>query len=193
MKTINYEPMCGEHIRETSETARRMAVENRLPVRFDFNGVVLTATRKTSVSSMLWTFDLVLSQHAQTYRKSKRYTEAARRRQQQLADSQQIVNHLLNTLDASIANGLSDVVLWLSRFSEVADDCDLTYSKSDIARKLTTAGYIKNQHVGRPQSDFDNRKVLGEYIAGQAISVLEHGLPPHPITAKFARQYLEIE
>ena len=192
MNAVDYDPLCGTHIRVASETARKMAIANNCSVRFKFNDVYLVATRKTSVTSLLWTFDLVMNQHSQTYRKSKRYAEQERRRKQKLADDQQTVNHILNTLDASIANGLSDVVLWLSRFSEVADDCGLVYSEHEMAQKLTAAGYVNGQHCGRPQSDFDNRQVLGEWIVGQAISALEHGLPPHPITQKFAEQYFNI-
>jgi len=184
--------MCGTHIRKASETARRMAVTNCLPVRFKFNDVVLTATRKTSVASLLWTFDLVTSQHAQSYRKSKRGIEAARRRKQQIADKQQAVDHLINTLEASIANGLSDVVLWLSRFSEVADDVDVAYSEEIIIQALKSAGYVADQHVGRPKEDFTNKQLLGEYIVGQAISCLEGGMPPHPITQTFAATFFKL-
>lgn len=189
MKAIAYEPLAGTHIRDASETARRMAVKRRRPVRFRFNDVVLVATRKTSVDSLLWSFDLVMHQHRQAYRNSRRGREAAARRSRVLQSAQQVVDHLLNTLDASIQNGLSDTVLWLSRFSDVADDCDLRYSKEEIRQKLLGAGYIENQHVGCNQEDFDVREILGQYIVGQAINCLGHGLPPHPITSKFAAKY----
>ena len=191
MRVITYDPSPGTHIRNAATKARCMATKNRRPVRFKFNDVVLTATRKTSVDSLLWTFGLVMSQHAQQYRNSRRGREAEARRKQQIIDAQHRVDHLLNTLDASIQNGLDDTVLWLSRFSEVSDDCGVRYSTFDVSQKFVDAGYSENQHVGRPQEDFHDRQTMGEYIVGQAISCLRNGMPPHPITTKFADQYFK--
>jgi len=184
--------MCGTHIRDAAETARSMAVQHRKPVQFRFNGVPLTATRKTSVDSILWTFGLVQRQRADSYRKSKRGIQQAKRSKQQIADNQQQVDFLCRHLAAAIRGGLSDVVLWCSEFSECADDIAVKYSPSTIIRQLTEAGYVDNQHVGQPQEDFADKQTLGEYIVGQAISCLQNRLPPHSITQKFAADYFRL-
>jgi hypothetical protein len=189
---LSYEPRCGTHIQGAAVTARTMAREARRPVRLRFNGVVLVATRKTSVASLLWTFDLVMSQHAQAYRTSRRGIEQAKRRKQQIADNQQQVDFLCRMLASAIRNGLSDVVLWCAEFSEAADDIGVKYSPSTIARQLTEAGYVDNQHCGRPEADFSNAQVLGEFIVGQAINCLNHAMPPHPMTRRYAKRYAEL-
>jgi hypothetical protein len=191
MKTIEYEPLAGSHIDYAIQHAVGFAKHHHARVRMRFNDVTLVATPKTSRDSLRWTFDKTQGESAQHWRTTPRGLASARRRKRELAANQRIVDDLIGELPASLASGLDDTVAWLSRFARVADDCGLRYSKPEIAQALRAAGYTNNQHVGRPQEDFDSSLVTGQWIVGQAINCLEHGMPPHPITRKFAAKYQE--
>ncbi len=57
-------------------------------------------------------------------------------------------------------------------------------------RELEAIGYKNNAHVGRTEW---TRQTIGEYIVGQAINCLRHGLPPHQVTRKFAEDFAKRE
>lgn len=193
MKTIEYKPLAGSHIDYAIQHAVGFAKHHRARVRMRFNDITLVATPKTSRHTLRWTFDKLQGESAQHWRTTPRGLASTRRRKAQLACDQQAVDHLIDTLPASIASGLDDTVSWVSRFSQVADDSGLVYSKHEIAKALRDARYIGNQHVGLPEEDFASSRVTGEWIVGQAINCLEHGMPPHPMTQEFAAKYQEIK
>lgn len=87
---LTYEGFPGEHISTACEEAKEIAKKNRKPIRFDFNGVKIVATGKKSISSMLWEFDLVLGQHSQTYRRSRKYQEYKKKRDREVRVGQAI-------------------------------------------------------------------------------------------------------
>jgi hypothetical protein len=92
----------------------------------------------------------------------------------------------------SVAANMDTLIVWLSAFSGVADDCDVTFDHKAVIDILVAAGYVLNAHVGDDPQSFDSRKKLGEWIVGQAISCINHGMGPHLITQMFAEQYFKI-
>lgn len=188
---LTYRASPGEHISTACEEAKEIAKKNRRPVRFDFNGVKIIATRKKSISSMLWEFNLALGHYSQTYRKSKKYQEYLKKREFKVRCSQLLVDSLVKTLPQFIEEGLDSVVYFCATLSEHADDVDVNTDLNAIVSALEGAGYIDNEHVGRPESDFSNAETMGRYIIGQAINCMKNGLPPHSITTEFQKRYLE--
>jgi len=186
---LTYEGFPGEHISTACEEAKEIAKKNRKPIRFDFNGVKIVATGKKSISSMLWEFDLVLGQHSQTYRRSRKYQEYKKKRDREVRQSQFMVDSLTNGLPGLIEEGLVGVVYFCAALSKYADNVDVKTDFNRIVSVLEGAGYINNEHTGRPESDFSNAETMGRYIVGQAINCMKKGLPPHPITTEFEKTY----
>lgn len=87
---------------------------------------------------------------------------------------------------------LPKTVRWLSRFSEWADYIGVNYNQQEVIATLESK-YQDGAHVGRPKEDFQaDPQVMGEYIVGQAINCLKSGMPPHPVTQRFAKEYQQI-
>jgi len=183
---IIYEPLAGTHIREAAKEAKQLSNQHNKPVRFTFNGVKLVMTRKKAVSSLEWEFNLVLGQHNAKHRRSKRHKEYLVKRKASVALKQyrcdRTVSRMMSAECLSIGETLNAVVT----LSNDADDVDVKCDFAAIVNHMKATGFVDNAHVGRPQEVFNDPVTMAEYIIGQAIDCMKHGMPPHPMCKTFA-------
>ncbi len=179
----------GRHIDSVTAEYCKLSKRAKVLIDFDFNGVKLTASPKTSPATLRWAFDNELERKAAAYRNSPEGRAAAQDRNDELIVKQVTIEHLIANMDFSTHD---KTMTWLRQFAEVADDVGVSYDKAPIIFNLTIAGYKENDECGRPKEDYSNREIMAKWIAGQALNCLNMGMPPHPITEKFVGEYFAI-
>lgn len=192
MKPLIYEPLGGERIEHACHEATRLAKEHRRLCRFSFNDVTLMAAPKKSAYTLEWEWTWTLERERSAYRNSKKGQEAERQRVAEVSAMQIQSDFLIKDLPNACQGGLDKVMLWLSAFAEVADRIGVTFDTDWIIALLESAGFRENAHVGRHPSAFNNRKMMGHYIVGQAINCMRQGMPPHPMTLTFVEKYFKL-
>ena len=187
-----YEPLLGTSIDVAAKEAIAQAKKQRCPVKFNFNGTKLIATAKKSPTTLVWEFNQILAQQSDRHTHSKAGLKAAAERAQQIKDGQQRLNAAFTTLPALLAQPepqrLDSLVRWLRDNQSDMDDCEVEYSIAKLLTDLESAGYVDNAHVGKKPECF-TRQAIGEWIVGQVINCLKHGMGPHQIIHRFADDY----
>ena len=191
MKTFHYHVPAGEHIDRAIQWACKLAKQHRALIRFDFNGAVLVASPKTAAHTLQWLFAKRTGERASRWRQSPAGQRAAARRKQEVASKSQELADLMDSMERRIARGYASLLHWLDDFTVVADDVAVAADLPRVRNALVALGFVGGQHVGRPKEDFDDAAVLAQYIVGQAISCMDQGMPPHPITTLFVTRWLE--
>lgn len=191
LKTVGgklvYDPPCGSRIDDVARKCIGMAQDCRQPIHFSFNGIELVAKSGDNFHEISHRFKVECERKAEEYRNSPKGREQARKRALEVTRNQSKANELFDSLP-SVEGNLDALLPWLVEFSEVADDVAIVVDFSVVAYRLERH-WKENAHVGRPKEDFADRRVMGEYIVGQAINCLRKGMPPHPITETFVKQY----
>ena len=190
MKTMVYKVLAGEHIDWAIDRARELSKRHRALVRFRFNGVTLVASPKTAAHTLRWLWEKRMSEQASQWRQSPAGKASAARRERELATKQRRLDELMAVMDSEIGGGHEPMLRWLAEFAMVADDVEVSCDLPRVREALVAAGFANNQHVGRPKEEFDDPTVMAEYIAGQAISCINYGMGPHPITQLFVDRWL---
>lgn len=179
----------GTHILAACKEAIEAAKKHGEPVMFDFNGIGMTAHHDGDALGMMHDWNIKAQQKAEEYRRSPAGIKAAQEAAQRARDNQAKVDELLGTLRQAV-NRVDTLVDWLAEFCVPADHVNVTYDKSVIIESIRHAGYVKNYGVGDPPESFGTRDRMGRYIIGQALTnMMEHDLPPHPITTTFAERF----
>lgn len=192
MKTMEIEPGCGTHISFACEEAVRMSRRHHCRVEFTFNGIRIYATPKRCAASLEWDWTIANDREVWKYRNSDEGRRIAKRRRDNIVSTQAVIDQLMDGIDEALGNGLTGTMFWLRKFAHHADLTGLEYSLEFVIGKLEAAGYQRNAHVGRKESDFEDPQLCGEYICGQAIDVMYHGMSPHPMTVDFVNKYLAL-
>jgi hypothetical protein len=190
MKTMNYEPMCGDNIAHTVRHTARLSKTSGCRVRFSFNGVTLQATPKKSPVTLLWEWERINGQHAEKYRLSKKGQDAHAIRTAETARLKTQSETLLMALSSILLSGSTDELMgWLKSFALVADDVSVKLDTATLAAKFEAAGFKENEGVGQKPEWFNTRPRMASYIVGQVINCLKRGMPPHPVTVSFVEKY----
>ena len=193
MKT--YEPSAGTRIEHACAEAERLATLHKEPVTFKFNGIELTANPDCDPDKLVEAFFETIESDRQRWEQSAEGKAEIEKRETEVKRKQGSIDGLLAELDSVLAvkhNGLDGVMQWLNEFTPPSDDIRVKFDKAALAKKFLDAGFKENEHVGRPPAAFDNRPVMAEYIVGQVINMLNHGMPPHPVTSSFVEKYFKL-
>lgn len=69
---------------------------------------------------------------------------------------------------------------WLASWALQADNVNISFDKRGLAQRLETAGYKANAFVGQAEK-LNQPENMSRYIVGQAVSMMNGGMPPHPM------------
>lgn len=190
----------GTTIEQAASDAVALAKTRKRAVAFNFNGIKMVAppSRKTAANILANSFIRQSEKRAEDWRNSPEGLAYAAERAKELAERQAAVTSAIQALPEVLAiQSLGALIGWLTLFVEDANDTGIDWEAATgirgeplewIVLQLIAAGYRENEYVGTDPELF-TRERLGRWIVGQAINCLRLGLPPHPITQKFAKEY----
>jgi hypothetical protein len=185
---IAYHAMAGDDITHACREAVTLANKHRDTAEFDFNGVHVVVTPDEDPAAAVARWHAEFERNAEAYRNSPEGKAAAEYQEARQRQCQRETDDLIARLP-NVVRDMPALVRWCAALSECGDRIDITWAKGGVADKLEAAGWVKDAHVGKPKEAFENRQVLGEYIIGQVIACLRSGMPPHPVTQRFAKDY----
>jgi hypothetical protein len=182
-----YIPDIGMEITQAARNAILLAKAYQEPVSFKFNDVPLEVDADCDPVAVAGKYATVCAERAEAYRKSPEGIAAAERRSREVVDKQLKCDQLVAYLP--VIHTITEVVYWLDKYTEVADDVGVDASQRLVLQILEDKGYVANEHVGQPPGWFCFQDRLGRYIVGQAMECLFKGMPPHPVLRTFVDKY----
>lgn len=184
---IRVEAYPGCEITRTCASAIAMAAEHKLPVQFDFNGVLIKATASDEVEGLVSKWRAELDAKAAEYKASPEGQRRAEEDRQRQAEREATANQLIADLPTALTSEATTVA-WVGKFAEVSDYIGLTDDKQAVAAAFESAGYIRNDCVGNPAVK-TNKTVFARWLVGQAIDHLQKGMGIHQVAVRFAAEY----
>lgn len=183
----------GSRIEDAIGRAVNLSRDTNEDVMFDFNGVPVSVSPTSEPHVVLRHWQDEMNRQAREYPESPEGRLAKADRDREIASKQTTVNALLACLPEVLTISESRLMGWLDSFTENANDRCVDFDKTSLSATLVTAGYKRNDCVGmEPELIGGSRELMGRYIVGQVIDFLDQGMPPHPVTCRFAEQYLVI-
>lgn len=189
---VRFSPVCGTSINEACVEAVSIAIRHNSEVHFDFNDVAMIAL-PTSNSSIL-----VAEWETENHRQHEAWKNSPEGKRAK-AEEKRILVATQNKVDALMAK-LSDVyqnerklMIWLGKLAENADHAGIRWDAKRVAHLLLKAGYKNGDACGQDQAEYKNPHILARYIAGQVINCITDGMPPHPMTSCFVKDYLALK
>jgi len=170
------------NISNAERLAIGLAKDQNAPVKFDFNGVDLTAKPDAKSGDIQADFTKQLDAKREAYRSSPEGIAAAEKRTQEIAETQGKVDELIKTLpdvlksdDVNAPNG--KVVDWVSKFCDLNDDVGVKMTpdqRQEMVKQFEAAGWKADARVGDPAASTD-AKAFAQWGVGQAVSQLKDG------------------
>jgi len=183
---LEIRPRYCSHIADVACYAKRLAKSHNTKVCFVFNGIRLYVTRKTSVASVVWMYEIRYSQTIDYTARRRRAAELAVYRQ----EAQVIVDACMHVLRAAV-NDVPMLMQLLVRLIPVADVTGVVYDKVELASVLEQAGYVANDCVGMELCDMSNA-MRERWLVGQVLGGLRSSFAGiHPLLASYAASYPE--
>lgn len=122
------------------------------------------------------------------YRQSPAGKSAAEADARDIASKQSRMDRLMRMSPVVLSNAY-DALQWVIEVEDagrVGVSADYREAGKTLSRKWT-----RNAHVGTPEQIIRaDRQMMAEYIMGQAVDHLMRYMPPHPMVAEFAREWL---
>lgn len=185
---ILYEPGAGEHISTACRKAAEIAGRRGLTVQFRFNDVDVAVAPGERPEAAEDRWNIERDRQTEAWRASPEGRRAEAEAEERRRDCQRRTDALIVRLPG-VVKELGPLVRWCVELSRAADHVGVRWSPSAVADAIEAAGWRRDAHVGRAEAEFRGEPtMLGEYVVGQALSCLGHGMPPHPIVEKFARE-----
>jgi len=180
----------GEHISKSAAKCLEWSQQTGDTVRLVFNDVELVVDYHShTVDDVLEMYDQASAKRHEEWKASPAgiayALEEEHRRLEHQTNHDQLMSQLMH-----VAGDEPRLMSWLSAYSNAADHVGV--ENKDFLRVcsiLEIHGYVGNDCVGFDESEFANPRVMARYIAGQAISCMRGGMPPHPMTAHFVEKY----
>ena len=180
----------GEHISKSAAKCLEWSQQTGDTVRLVFNDVELVVDYHShTVDDVLEMYDCARAKSHEEWRASTAGIAYALEEDQRRLEYQTKHDQLMSQL-MYVAGDEEQLMSWLSAYSDAADHVGV--ENKDFLRVcsiLEVHGYVNNDCVGFHESAFANPRVMARYIAGQAISCMRGGMPPHPMTAHFVEKY----
>ena len=188
MKEYHSSP--GEHISKSAAKCLEWSQQTGDTVRLVFNDVELVVDYHShSVDDVVSMYDRASAKRHEEWKASPAGIAYALEEEQRRLEYQTKHDQLMSQL-MDVAGDEEQLMSWLSAYSDAADYVGV--ENKDFLRVcsiLEIHGYVCNDCVGFVESAFENPRVMARYIAGQAISCMRGGMPPHPMTAHFVEKY----
>ena len=180
----------GEHISKSADKCIEWSRETGDTVRLVFNDVELVVDYKShTVDDVVAMYDRASAKKHEEWRASPAGIAYALEAEQRLLEHQTNHDQLMSQL-MDVAGDEERLMSWLSAYSDAADHVGVENKDFQLVWSiLEVHGYVNNDCVGFAESAFENPRVMARYIAGQAISCMRGGMPPHPMTAHFVEKY----
>lgn len=190
MNAIIFKPLLGTHIREACKEAAALAINKNSDVEFEFNGIKVIATPKSSPASLEADWNSQMEASRKAYKESPEYAAEQQRRAEAVKTSQNVVNCFMDGIEQVLVTcSTDDILKYVQPFVGASDDVDVSFDKAKLADLLEQYGYKDSMHVGKPKEAFDDKETMAQYILGQVVTCLRSGMPPHPITNSFIEKY----
>lgn len=179
-----YEGRAGEHVTMSAENAIELSARYNRKVRMRFNGVSVAVNKRLSVKHVVGTWHRMVDARCQRYSKSPEaiFTKSARKAE---IDSNQSG---IDALMSSFPQTKEDAAAWLAKWIPLSDDIGVDRYAAAVIAGLNQLGFVANQHVGDEELGDGTASGIKkiEYIAGQAISMLESVGCVHPMLCDWA-------
>lgn len=187
---LQYHGQPGEHISKSAANSLELSRERGSPVEIIFNDIRLVVDYHShTADQVVEMYDCARAKSHEEWRASTAgiayALEEEHRRLEHQTNHDQLMSQLMH-----VAGDEPRLMSWLSAYSDAADHVGV--ENKDFLRVcsiLEIHGYVNNDCVGFDESEFANPRVMARYIAGQAISCMRSGMPPHPMTAHFVEKY----
>ena len=197
-RRIEYEGRCGQHVQDAIAEVVGIARRSRCPgVWFMWNGHSrVTVLRTDTVAAAVDRFEAAWERIRREYAASP----AARRRAEH--DRRRTIRNQ-RAFDAAIASrpvdmtDLDAVVEWIARWQPHIRR-STKWSAPELLKELQRAGYVQGAHTcerDAPEAAElrarleGNRKFMGEYLVGQAMSCMASGMPPHDLYQQRVKEW----
>jgi len=190
MKT--YKPLAGESIQRACKIATAMAKTGQEDVEFTFNGIRVVAAANYAEEDLVACWERELNERRETYEASPEYRAEQKKREQDIADKNFVVNQTVNNIGRVIQNQ-EELMIALRRIVDFGDDIDIAYDKKSLAAQLKTAGYETHMKTGQPKEFYNDKKNMGDYIVGQILDFLDRGMSPHPCAVSAIDKWLKMK
>jgi hypothetical protein len=184
---IAYEPPAGEHIAHACRESLAIANRRGAPVVFRFNGVDVTAAPGETPEAVHDRWQVKVAEQSEAYRSSSEGRRAKAEAAERLRSCRRRTDALMARLPGVVGD-LAALVRWCVELSDAADHVGVKWNPETAVAAIEAAGYRPNAHVGRPSEDFADRRIMGEYLVGQALDGMRKGMPPRQIIDSFARE-----
>jgi hypothetical protein len=187
---LEYHGQPGEHISNSAKRCLQMSQESGSQVRLIFNNVELVVDYHIHTAEQLVEqYDRERHKFWEEWRNSPAGEEAAREDERHRQEKQEEHDWLMLEL-MLVAGDEAQLMEWLASYSDAADHVGV--EGKDFLRVcsvLELYGYVDNDCVGFPPESFEDPRTMARYIAGQAITCMRGGMPPHPVTQSFVERY----
>ena len=190
---ILYTPEIGSHIDRSCAEACTLANAEGLPVKFQFNDLVVIARPGDAPETVRRRWDLSGEEASRAYRRTPEYTARQKQEKHRAVRRQEQMRQCVRRLPRAVRAGERGIVEWCAAFVPLND---WTYTHCDqaaVAERLKAAGYAPGDCVHHPEVQTDPH-VMARWIVGQVLDGLVNWQGViHPMIATFAEEWLEWE
>lgn len=191
MVIASYEPTPGESITHACREAINIANRQRSIVAFKFNDIEMFARPSDHETDLEGLYHHMCEQRAEAYRKSPEGIAAREKSEREGRQGQAQIDALVSGMNPVFDAGLDATITWLERYATLADDIRIDSHRDAVMSALLAHGYVNNEFTGADWVPGDKR-VMGRWIVGQCINCMSIGMPPHPVSIKFCREYADM-
>ena len=181
---MKYEGLAGEHIAMSARNAIAKAERYSRQVLLVFNDFRMRVNKRLSVKHIVHTFNHWMEAGRLRYQNSPAGRMAKAEREARIEGNTVALQQLLTKPPQDKLASMK----WLSRYLHLADQVGVDASIPMFLATMRSLGFVKGQHVGDEafKDGTASREMRAEYIAGQAMSMMENVGACHPMIAQWA-------
>ena len=187
---LQYHGQPGEHISKSAANSLELSRERGSPVEIIFNDIRLVVDYHShTADQVVEMYDRTSAKRHEEWKASPAGIAYAREEEQRRLEHQTTHDQLMSQI-MNVAGDEERLMSWLSAYSDAADHVGVKNKDFlQVCSILEIHGYVSKDCVGVDKSAFANPRVMARWIAGQAISCMRAGMPPHPMTSHFVEKY----
>jgi len=189
-----FRPECGTRVDDMiARCLYRLTPKPLVPERsrglwFMFNDYRVTVLRGDTMETAMARFDAARKREHQWYLNSRRYRKHQEQDRRRKIRNQAAFDAALDTRPDNMFE-LDGVVEWIARWQPHIW-VSTKWSPTILLQELQHAGYVEKAHCvdsNDPEKEqkraalVASRKLMGEYLIGQAMSCMAAGMPPHDV------------
>lgn len=198
IKTITYDPLPGTYIDTACTQASKFAIDKNCHVKFNFNGVEITATPKSTWDELAAQYHEATRIEHEKYLASPECKAEEIRRTKERNEHQHEIDKLMALLDTHTdgryyMKNMDFLMTWINSLTEHADYVGVKFDPKKVFNWFKKNKFIMGFGVGEGEDFFQNKENMARYIIGQVMDFLDKGYPPHPVTTKFIGNYFKLK